>query len=102
VGSKPSRFDPLLLSEVRLGVISILISRPEAAFTELKALLELTQGNLGVHLQKLEQAGYVEVRKRFVGRRPRTTCRITDAGRRAFLEHVERLRRIAAEAEPEA
>jgi DNA-binding MarR family transcriptional regulator len=96
----PSPFDPLLLSEARLGIISVLIARPAATFTELRALLGLTQGNLGIHLQKLEDEGYVKVDKAFVGRRPRTTCRITARGKRAFLEHVERLKAIADEARP--
>ncbi|MFQ5843936.1 MAG: winged helix-turn-helix domain-containing protein [Planctomycetota bacterium] len=84
-------FDPLLLSQARLGIISVLVTRREASFSDLKTLLGLTQGNLGAHLQKLEEAGYVAVRKAFVRRRPRTTCTITRRGRSAFLRHVERL-----------
>lgn len=88
-------FDPLLLSEVRLGVISVLMSRKVATFSDLKELLALTQGNLGIHLQKLEDAGYVLLKKEFVGRRPQTSARISAKGRKAFLAHVEVLRRIA-------
>ena len=88
-------FDPLLLSQARLGIISVLMTRSEASFSDLKGLLGLTQGNLGVHLRKLEEGGYVEVRKEFVERKPRTTAAITDAGRAAFQTHVEQLGRIA-------
>ena len=63
-------FDPLLLSQARLGIVSVLMTRPEATFSDLKSLLGMTQGNLGVHLRKLEEAGYVEVRKEFVDRKP--------------------------------
>ena len=93
--ASPSRFDPLLLSEARLGIISVLVSRKDASFSDLKALLGLTQGNLGIHLRKLEEAGYIASDKAFVERRPRTTCHITARGRRAFLDHVSRLRNIA-------
>jgi DNA-binding MarR family transcriptional regulator len=88
-------FDPLLLSQVRLGVVAVLVERDAATFPELKALLGVTQGNLGIHLRKLEDAGYVAIEKDFVDRKPRTTARLTAAGRAAFLAHVERLGRIA-------
>ena len=88
-------FDAVLLSQARLGIVSVLMTRDDASFTDLKSLLGLTQGNLGVHLRKLEEAGYVEVRKAFVDRKPRTTAAITAAGRAAFLAHVEQLGRIA-------
>jgi len=94
--SEPSdRFNPLLLSQVRLGVISVLMSRREATFSDLKSLLGLTQGNLGIHLKKLEEADYIRVKKEFVRNKPRTSCRITARGRKAFLEHVEQLAKIA-------
>jgi DNA-binding MarR family transcriptional regulator len=92
-------FDPVLLSRARLGIVSALVTRRDATFSDLKVLLDMTQGNLGIHLQKLEEAGYVSVRKEFVRRRPRTTARLTAKGRRAFLAHVEALGRIAREAE---
>jgi DNA-binding MarR family transcriptional regulator len=91
-------FDPLLLSQARLGVVSVLMTRAEATFSDLKGLLGLTQGNLGVHLEKLEEGGYVSVRKSFVDRRPQTACALTRAGRRAFLRHLRLLERIAGEA----
>lgn len=88
-------FDPLLLSRVRLGVISVLMTREVATFPDLRTILELTQGNLGAHVQKLEEAGYVKARRRFVGKKPETSYRLTDKGRRAFLSHVEQLKKIA-------
>ena len=90
-----NRFDALLMSQVRLGIISVLVSRKDATFTDLKNLLDLTQGNLTIHLQKLEEGRYVAVKKEFVDRKPRTTCKITAKGRKAFLEHLEYLQSIA-------
>jgi DNA-binding MarR family transcriptional regulator len=92
-------FDPVLLSQVRLGIVSVLMTRREASFSDLKTLLGLTQGNLGVHLRKLEDEGYVEVKKEFVDRKPRTTAHITAKGSDAFLRHVEQLGNIAKESE---
>jgi len=95
VSETSDRFDALLLSQVRLGVISVLMSRREATFSDLKSLLGLTQGNLGIHLKKLEEADYIKIKKAFVRNKPRTSCRITARGRKAFLEHVEQLEKIA-------
>lgn len=88
-------FDEVLLSSVRLGVVTALFGRGEMSFVELKDALGLTQGNLGIHLQKLADAGYVLVEKEFVDRKPRTTARLTPKGRAAFLSHVKRLDEIA-------
>ena len=95
--SDAASFDPVLLSRVRLGVVSVLLTRGPSTFPELKTLLEVTQGNLTIHLRKLEDAGYVAVTKEFVDRKPRTTVSLTPAGRTAFLAHVETLGRIARE-----
>jgi DNA-binding MarR family transcriptional regulator len=95
VADDKSLFDSLLLSQVRLGIISVLVGRRDATFTDLKTLLSLTQGNLTIHLQKLEDGGYVAVKKEFVARKPRTTCKITAKGRKAFLHHLEKLQSIA-------
>lgn len=92
-------YDPVLLSQVRLGIVTVLITRKDATFSDLKTLLHLTQGNLGIHLQKLEQAGYVASKKAFVKRKPRTTVRITPKGRDAFLRHVEQLEKVARASE---
>jgi len=95
VAGPADQFDPLLLSQVRLGVISVLMTRKEATFSDLKSLLDLTQGNLGIHLKKLEESEYVKIWKEFVRNKPRTSCRITARGRTAFLGHVEKLKKIA-------
>jgi DNA-binding MarR family transcriptional regulator len=96
--SDATPYDPVLLSPARLGIVSVLMTRRSASFADLKALLGLSQGNLGTHLGKLEEAGYATVQKAFVQRRPRTTARITARGRRAFLDHLTRIQRIAEEA----
>lgn len=84
--------DPLLHSELRLAVMSILLSVPEADFVFLKAQTGATSGNLSVQIDKLQQAGYIEVNKGFKGKMPQTLCRITEQGRSAFEAYVEALR----------
>ena len=71
------------------------MTRPKATFPELKSLLAMTQGNLGIHLRKLEQGGYVRVNKAFVDRKPQTTCTLSAKGRKAFLQHLEKLQSMA-------
>lgn len=92
-------FDPLLLSQARLGIVTVLVARTGATFSDLQEILGLTPGNLGVHLRKLEDSGYVTITKEFVARKPRTNARLTARGRRAFLSHVERLERVARRAD---
>ena len=84
--------DPLLHSELRLAVMSILLSAPEADFVFLKAQTGATSGNLSVQIDKLQQAGYIEVSKGFKGKVPQTLCRITEKGRDAFEAYVDALR----------
>lgn len=84
--------DPLLHSQLRLAVMSILMNIEEADFVYLREKTESTAGNLSVQLDKLSNAGYITVTKGFEGKRPRTTCRVTDAGRKAFEEYVEALK----------
>ena len=84
--------DPLLHSELRLGVMSILLGVEEADFVFLRQETGATAGNLSVQLDKLQQAGYIEIEKGFNGKMPRTTCRITPSGREAFANYVEHLR----------
>ncbi|WP_296108269.1 transcriptional regulator [uncultured Alistipes sp.] len=83
--------NPLLHSELRLAVMSILIGVESADFVFLRNETGATAGNLSVQLDKLARAGYVEIEKGFQGRKPRTLCRITDAGRDAFAQYVEAL-----------
>ena len=84
--------DPLLHSELRLAVISILIGVEAADFVYLKERTGATSGNLSVQIDKLSKAGYIEVEKGFVGRKPRTLCKITEIGRAAFKEYVKALK----------
>lgn len=84
--------NPLLHSELRLAVMSILISVESADFVYLREQTGATAGNLSVQIDKLQRAGYISVTKGFKGRMPRTTCSITDAGISAFEEYVEALK----------
>lgn len=84
--------NPLLHSQLRLGVMSILMNVEEADFVYLKEKTESTAGNLSVQLDKLSVAGYISIEKGFVGKKTRTTARITDKGRNAFVEYVEALK----------
>lgn len=84
--------DPLLHSELRLAVMSILLEADSADFVYLKSETGATSGNLSVQIDKLQQAGYIEVTKGFKGKMPQTLCRITDQGRDAFSAYVEALR----------
>ncbi|MGZ5219754.1 MAG: winged helix-turn-helix domain-containing protein [Chitinophagaceae bacterium] len=83
--------DPILHSQLRLAVISILISVKEAEFTFLKEKTNSTAGNLSVQIQKLKDAGYIDVIKQFKDNYPQTTCKITKQGVKAFEEYVQTL-----------
>lgn len=84
--------DPLLHSQLRLAVMSILMNVEEADFVYLREKTESTAGNLSVQLDKLSTAGYISVDRQLSGRKTRTVCRVTDKGRRAFEEYVEALK----------
>lgn len=84
--------DPLLHSQLRLGVMSLLISVDSAEFTYLKEKTNSTAGNLSVQLDKLSEAGYISVEKSFKGKKPLTTCKITKVGIKAFEEYVNALK----------
>ena len=85
--------DPLLHSELRLAVISLLMSVDEADFTYIKEQTGATSGNLSVQIDKLTAAGYITVEKGFNGKMPRTTCRITPLGTEAFRDYVKALKK---------
>jgi len=84
--------DPLLHSELRLAVMSLLISADEAEFPYIKEQTGATAGNLSVQVDKLSEAGYIEVEKTFKGKRPCTICRITPKGHQAFESYVKALK----------
>jgi DNA-binding MarR family transcriptional regulator len=79
---------------VRLGILTALSACQSASFRFLQALLGLTQGNLGTHLHRLEEAGLIEVVKRFAGKTPETRVRLTDAGRAAIEQHWAKLQQL--------
>jgi len=86
--------DEIIHGRLRLGVMVYLADAEVADFTELKTALDATQGNLSVHLKKLEEAGYVAIEKTFVARKPLTRIRITPAGRRAFTAYLAAMGRL--------
>ena len=84
--------DPLLHSQLRLAVMSILIGLEEAEFTYIKEHTGATAGNLSVQVNKLKEAGYIKVTKKFKGNYPQTLCRITPLGIKKFQEYVDNLK----------
>lgn len=81
-------------SRVRLGIMSVLMVNDWVDFTEMKNLLEVTDGNLASHSSALEKAGFVEVKKEFAGKKPKTSYRVTQSGRQAFTEHLNALEKL--------
>jgi DNA-binding transcriptional ArsR family regulator len=88
--------DPILHSQLRLAVMSLLISVKEAEFTFLKEKTNATAGNLSVQIQKLKEAGYIDVVKQFKDNYPQTICKITSAGVKAFDLYVRNLQTYLA------
>jgi DNA-binding MarR family transcriptional regulator len=89
-----TQLDRLIHDRMRLGILSALAAAPSMTFTDLRAALEASDGNLSVHARKLEDAGYIACTKGFEGRTPRTEYRLTPTGRKAFekyLNHMEAL-----------
>ena len=84
--------DPILHSQLRLAVMSLLISVKEAEFTFLKEKTNSSAGNLSVQIQKLKDAGYIDVVKQFKDNYPQTICKITNTGIRAFEDYVDNLK----------
>ncbi|MFC1734796.1 winged helix-turn-helix domain-containing protein [Candidatus Hydrogenedentota bacterium] len=88
------KLDPVLDSRMRVGILALLLNGDSVEFVHLREKLGATDGNLAKHLRRLEEARYVKMKKAFVGRRPRTTYRITDAGRVALDAHVGMLAKL--------
>ncbi|TGX80989.1 transcriptional regulator [Palleniella muris] len=86
--------DPLLHSQLRLAVMSILMNVEEADFVYLREKTSSTAGNLSVQLDKLSSVGYIVLEKGFVGKKTRTVCRVTDYGRKAFEQYVKDLKQL--------
>ena len=92
-----AQLDNIIHQTVRLQIMSSLVSldqRERVNFTTLRKLLKLTDGNLGAHLNKLEQAGYIKIEKTFVARKPQTFIFATGKGRDAFTEHTAALQQL--------
>jgi len=92
--TNPVGFDQVIHGRVRLGIVSALAVEESLTFTELKERLNTSDGNISVHARRLEEAGYLAVKKSFDKRIPRTEYRLTSAGRKAlkrYLDHMEAL-----------
>ena len=89
-----TNLDRLLHDRMRLGIVSALAAADEMSFTDLKAALNATDGNLSVHARKLEEAGYVACEKSFDGRTPRTDYKLTGSGRKALEKYLDHMAAI--------
>lgn len=89
--------DEVIHGRVRLGIMAFLSSGGTAEFSALKTRLQTTDGNLSVHLRKLEEAGFVEVVKSFQGRKPLTKATLTAAGREAFVAYLDQISRLVTQ-----
>lgn len=93
-----SQLDDVIHQRVRLCILTLLASRPRGSFTDLRSELDLTDGNLSVHLAVLERAGLVAIEKTYVARKPLTTATITPAGRTAFDAYLAALDAVVQKA----
>lgn len=92
-----SRIDEVIHGRIRLGIMAFLSGAETADFISLKAKLQTTDGNLSVHLRKLEEAGFVRVDKSFKGRKPLTEASLTEAGRAAFVAYLDAMSQLLPE-----
>lgn len=81
-------------SRVRLGIMSVLMVNDWVDFTEMKTVLNITDGNLASHSSALEKAQYIEIKKEFVGKKPKTSYRVTNLGRASFISHLNSLEKL--------
>jgi DNA-binding HxlR family transcriptional regulator len=88
------QLDEVIHSRIRLAIMAVLVSVEEVDFVFLRAKVNTTDGNLSIHLKKLEEVGYIASKKEFVERKPLSTYQITQKGRQAFEMYVERLERM--------
>lgn len=91
------KIDDVIHGRLRLGVMAYLAQAEVASFNELKAALQVTQGNLSIQLRKLEDAGYVAIDKSFLGRKPLTRARLTPLGRKAFGAYLEAIGKLVGD-----
>ncbi len=88
------KLDRVIHEPARMAIMSVLAATPEMAFTEIRDTLNMTDGNLSVQIKTLQEAGYLAVTKSYLESRPRTTCALTVAGKKAFAGYVETLAEI--------
>jgi DNA-binding MarR family transcriptional regulator len=93
-GAPLPNLDETLHARARLGIMTLLVQWGKGDFPTLKKFLDLTDGNLGAHIRVLDEAGYVTVDKTFAGRKPKTTVKVTAAGRKAFQAYLAELQRL--------
>jgi DNA-binding MarR family transcriptional regulator len=86
--------DRVIHEKGRMALMSLLAASSELSFTEMRDALNMTDGNLSVHLRTLQEAGYIAVTKQFQDRRPLTTCTLTEEGRKAFATYIDLLEQI--------
>lgn len=91
-----AQIDEMIHARIRLGIMAYLADAEIADFNALRTMLQATQGNLSVHLRKLEAAGYIAIDKGFSGRKPLTRVRMTPVGRKAFAAYIEALVKLIA------
>lgn len=91
------QLDRVIHEKGRLALMAALAATPELSFTELRDLLQMTDGNLTTHIRTLQESGYVAVTKVYRDNRPLTTCSLTGSGLEAFGRHIERLAEIVAQ-----
>lgn len=88
------QLDRVIHEKGRMAIMSLLAATPEMSFMELKEALNMTDGNLSVHIRTLQEAGYVAVTKSYKERKPLTTCALTTGGRKAFGQYIDLLEQI--------
>ncbi len=88
------KIDRLIHEPARLAIMAVLYALKEADFLYLLKTTGLTKGNLSAHVSKLEEAGYIQVEKKFVGKKPKTIYRLTERGREAFKTYLNQMRKI--------
>lgn len=90
------QIDEVIHGRIRLGIMAYLSGAQTADFNALKSRLQTTDGNLSVHLRKLEEAGFVAITKHFQGRKPQTCASLTEAGRQAFVAYLDAMQVLVA------
>ncbi len=95
------QLDRVIHEKGRLAIMSLLAAAPQLSFTEIRGTLNMTDGNLSVHIRTLQEAGYVAVTKSFQQRKPLTTYTLTPAGRTAFTNYIDLLEQIVKQTRPE-